>query len=89
MKTYVNEDGEIEFEDVFNAIVVKTPAGRYGICQRDGGIEIVQNHKRVFNSDTTAEIECLRNELAAERTAHTATREELRRTIRAADPFGI
>lgn len=50
MKISVNETGEIEFEDVFNAIVIKTEHGRFGIAQRDGGIEIVRDHKTVYVS---------------------------------------
>ena len=51
MKMYVDEDGEIVFEDVFNAFGVKTSEdGVYGICQRDGGLEIVQRGVTVWNS---------------------------------------
>lgn len=48
MKIEVNEDGEIVFSDVFNAIGIKTDIGTFGVCQRDGGLEVVFEGETVF-----------------------------------------
>lgn len=50
MKLEVNEKGELIFEDVFNAIGIKTETGCFGICQRDGGIEVVKDGKTLWSS---------------------------------------
>jgi hypothetical protein len=50
MKIEVNEDRDIELSDVFNALVVRTEDGRYGICQRDGGLEVVRDGTTVYSS---------------------------------------
>jgi len=48
MKITVNENYEIELSEVSNAVVIATARGKYGICQRDWGIEVVKDGKIVF-----------------------------------------
>lgn len=48
MKIWANEDGEIMLGDVFNGIGVRTDAGDFGICQRDGGIEVMHQGELVY-----------------------------------------
>lgn len=57
MKIRVNENSDIEFSDVFNSIVIDTPSGKFGICQRDGTIEIIQNGETVFRAEQKPEPE--------------------------------
>lgn len=40
MKIRVGEDRELILSEVFNGVEIETDAGLFGICQRDGGIEI-------------------------------------------------
>lgn len=49
MRVEVNEDYEIIFSEVYNGIGIKTDAGTFGICQRDGGIEITKDGKLVYS----------------------------------------
>lgn len=35
------EENTLVFSDVFNGIVIKTPMGRFGVAQRDDGLEVV------------------------------------------------
>ena len=48
MKIEVNADREIELSEVYNAVAIKTEAGTFGICERDGGIEILRGGVMVF-----------------------------------------
>lgn len=57
MKIIVNENNDIQFEEVFLPIVVRTDVGDFGICQRDGGIEIMRNGKLEFACYTVGEPE--------------------------------
>lgn len=57
VKLTVNENYEMVFEDVFNAIVIKTDSGDFGICQRDFGIVVMKDGKEVFNSDFPIDID--------------------------------
>lgn len=50
MKISVGENGVIELRDVFNPVVVVTDDDRFGICQRDGGIEVVARGYVLFSS---------------------------------------
>ncbi|KKM06433.1 hypothetical protein LCGC14_1743970 [marine sediment metagenome] len=50
MKVSVNEEYLIVLREIFNPIVISSPSGDFGICQRDGGIEIVKNGKIIFSS---------------------------------------
>jgi len=44
MKVEVNENGVLQLEEVFNAIVIKTVDDvKFYICQRDYGIEVTCN----------------------------------------------
>ena len=55
MKIHVGEHSEIVLEEVFNPVVVRTEVGDFGICQRDGGIEIMCEGELVFASYTGLE----------------------------------
>ena len=50
MKIEISEDRELILSEVFNGIGIKTDQGRFGIAQRDGGIEIVKDGKLVWSS---------------------------------------
>ena len=42
--------GQVEVEDLFEGLVVVTPQGRFGICQREGAIEVTHNGALVWPS---------------------------------------
>ena len=48
MKIEVGEDGDILFSEVYNPLCIRSAAGTFGICERDGGIEIMRNGALVF-----------------------------------------
>lgn len=49
MKIEVNADREVELSEVYNAVGVRTSgAGTFGVCERDGGIEIYREGVMVF-----------------------------------------
>lgn len=48
MKISVNADRELELCEVYNPVVINTEAGAFGICERDGGIEILRGGVMVF-----------------------------------------
>ena len=48
MKIHVDENDKIVLSEVFTTVVIRTPEGDFGVCQRDGGIEIVLDGKLVF-----------------------------------------
>ncbi len=54
MKLGVNADGLLEISMVFEPVVIVTPDGSFGVCQRDGGIEVVHQGKIVFASSAPA-----------------------------------
>ena len=81
MKLEVNENGEIVLGDVFNPVVVTTPNGDFGICQRDGGIEVVQNGKVIFSSNDYERMEYLTEE-------YRLTREQMQSIVASNDWHG-
>jgi hypothetical protein len=40
----------VELENVYNGVGIKCDQGFFGICQRDGGIEVMRDGQTVFNS---------------------------------------
>lgn len=56
MKVWVGEHGQIIFGDVFNAIGIETEHGRFGICQRDGGLEVVRAGEIVWSSTAPVDV---------------------------------
>ena len=50
MEIEVDEDGEILLSKVYVGIGIKTDTGTFGICQRDGGIEVLKDGKPVWSS---------------------------------------
>jgi len=51
MKLNVDEHGNIVLSEVYNAIVIKTDSGCYGIAQRDNGIEVVKDGVLLLAAD--------------------------------------
>jgi len=51
MKIHVSENGSIVLSDVFNAIVIATDQGEFGVAQRDGGIEVMHKGELVYSSN--------------------------------------
>lgn len=51
MKIYVNDTNDIEVAEVYNPIVISTPSGRFGVAQRDGGIEVWKEGRLVWSSE--------------------------------------
>jgi len=49
MRIEIGADGEFQLFEVFNGIGIVTDAGHFGICERDGGIEILRNGKQVWS----------------------------------------
>ncbi len=61
MRVDVDEHDNIRFSEVFNPVVISTDVGEFGICQRDGGIEVSHNGKLVFAQYTSVKpgmVEC-------------------------------
>lgn len=40
----------VELENVYNGVGIRCDQGFFGICQRDGGIEVMRDGQTVFNS---------------------------------------
>jgi len=51
MKIDVSENGSIVLSDVFNAVVIATDQGEFGVAQRDGGIEVMHKGELVYSSN--------------------------------------
>ena len=49
MQIDVGEKGVIELSEVYCGVVIRTDAGRFGVCQRDGGIEVTRHGEQVFS----------------------------------------
>ena len=48
MRVDLDENLQLVLSEVYNGIGIKTDAGVYGICQRDGGIEVMLDGQLVF-----------------------------------------
>jgi len=44
-------DNDIVLSKVFNAVLIRTSSGTFAICERDGGIYIMENGKKIYNSN--------------------------------------
>ena len=50
MNIKVNENGHIELSEVYLPVCIRTEHGVYGVCQRDGGLEVVKDGEIVFST---------------------------------------
>lgn len=55
MKINVSENGSIVLSDVFNAVIIATDEGEFGVAQRDGGIEVMHKGIMVYSSQKQTE----------------------------------
>lgn len=51
------EDDGLVLSEVYSGIGIRTPAGLFGIAQRDGGIEVMLDGKTVWTSNEIADDE--------------------------------
>jgi hypothetical protein len=49
MKLEVGPDQSIILSEVFSGVGIKTDMGTFGVCQRDGGIEVTREGVQVFS----------------------------------------
>lgn len=50
MRVTVNEEGNLEFSEVYNPICIRTEQGVFGIAHRDNGIEVVKDGEIVWST---------------------------------------
>jgi hypothetical protein len=48
MKIEVDEEHNITLSEVYEGIVIQTKTGMFGVCERDGGIEVTFKGKLVY-----------------------------------------
>lgn len=56
MEVTVDDNGVMVLSHVFSGIGIKTDQGMFGICQRDGGIEVIHAGKIVYSSPSTERV---------------------------------
>lgn len=52
MEIHVGEGGELVLSKVYNGVVIPTDQGRFGIAQRDAGIEVLLDGVLVWSSSS-------------------------------------
>ena len=51
MEITTNESGEIVLSNVFNSVVIETENGSFGVCERDGNLNVVVDGRTIWSSD--------------------------------------